>query len=197
MSRASLFNSPLLLGFEHFERALDRVNKGAADGYPPYNIEQTRRRRAAHHPRRRRLHDGRSDASRSRTISWSFAASRPTTRSASICIAASRRASSSAPSCSPRASRCAAPGSITACCISIWCARRSRRACAPCRSAVPRRPALPGTTGRNAEQDRIGGLRSEPIRLWAAPCSAGTTVLLFFCCRNSEWRPRGSFRAGD
>ena len=58
MSRVSLFNSPLLLGFEHFERALDRVNKGAADGYPPYNIEQTRRRRAAHHPRRRRLHDG-------------------------------------------------------------------------------------------------------------------------------------------
>jgi HSP20 family molecular chaperone IbpA len=40
MSRVSLFNSPLLLGFEHFERALDRVNKGAADGYPPYNIEQ-------------------------------------------------------------------------------------------------------------------------------------------------------------
>src|SRR5690349_16524976 len=26
MSRVSLFNSPLLLGFEHFERALDRVN---------------------------------------------------------------------------------------------------------------------------------------------------------------------------
>ena len=29
MTRVSLFNSPLLLGFEHFERALDRVNKGA------------------------------------------------------------------------------------------------------------------------------------------------------------------------
>jgi HSP20 family molecular chaperone IbpA len=40
MSRLSLFNSPLLLGFEHFERALDRVNKGSGDGYPPYNIEQ-------------------------------------------------------------------------------------------------------------------------------------------------------------
>ena len=40
MTRVSLFNSPLLLGFEHFERALDRVNRGAADGYPPYNIEQ-------------------------------------------------------------------------------------------------------------------------------------------------------------
>jgi HSP20 family molecular chaperone IbpA len=40
MSRLTLFNSPLLLGFEHFERALDRVNKISADGYPPYNIEQ-------------------------------------------------------------------------------------------------------------------------------------------------------------
>lgn len=40
MSRMSLFNSPLLLGFEHFERTLDRISKKAADGYPPYNIEQ-------------------------------------------------------------------------------------------------------------------------------------------------------------
>ena len=40
MSRLSLFNSPLLLGFEPFERALDRVNKISSDGYPPYNIEQ-------------------------------------------------------------------------------------------------------------------------------------------------------------
>jgi len=40
MPRLTLFNSPLLLGFEHFERALDRVNKASADGYPPYNIEQ-------------------------------------------------------------------------------------------------------------------------------------------------------------
>jgi HSP20 family molecular chaperone IbpA len=40
MSRLSLFSSPLLLGFDHFERALDRVNKGSSDGYPPDNIEQ-------------------------------------------------------------------------------------------------------------------------------------------------------------
>ena len=40
MSRLSLFNSPLLLGFDHFERALDRVSKVPADGYPPYNVEQ-------------------------------------------------------------------------------------------------------------------------------------------------------------
>lgn len=40
MSRLTLFNSPLLLGFDHFEQALERVSKAAADGYPPYNIEQ-------------------------------------------------------------------------------------------------------------------------------------------------------------
>ncbi|MEO9902561.1 Hsp20 family protein [Nisaea sp.] len=41
MSRMSVFNSPLLLGFDHFERTLDRIAKSTADGYPPYNIEQT------------------------------------------------------------------------------------------------------------------------------------------------------------
>lgn len=40
MARLSLFNSPLLLGFDHFERTLDRVSKMPAEGYPPYNIEQ-------------------------------------------------------------------------------------------------------------------------------------------------------------
>jgi HSP20 family molecular chaperone IbpA len=40
MSRLSLFGSPLLLGFDQFERALDRVSKATADGYPPYNVEQ-------------------------------------------------------------------------------------------------------------------------------------------------------------
>jgi HSP20 family molecular chaperone IbpA len=40
MSRLSLFNSPLLLGFDHFERAVDRIAKNAADSYPPYNVEQ-------------------------------------------------------------------------------------------------------------------------------------------------------------
>jgi len=41
MSRISAFNSPLLLGFENFERLLDRASKSSAEGYPPYNIEQT------------------------------------------------------------------------------------------------------------------------------------------------------------
>lgn len=40
MTRLSVFNSPLLLGFDHFERVLDRVAKSQAEGYPPYNIEQ-------------------------------------------------------------------------------------------------------------------------------------------------------------
>ncbi len=41
MSRLTVFNSPLLLGFDHFERVLDRVTKAQGDGYPPYNVEQT------------------------------------------------------------------------------------------------------------------------------------------------------------
>jgi len=40
MSRVSVFSSPLLLGFDEFERTLDRLSKKASDGYPPYNIEQ-------------------------------------------------------------------------------------------------------------------------------------------------------------
>jgi len=39
MSRLSLFNSPLMLGFDHFERTLERIAKNG-DGYPPYNIER-------------------------------------------------------------------------------------------------------------------------------------------------------------
>jgi len=34
-----MFNSPLLLGFDQFERTLDRLAK-SAEGYPPYNIEK-------------------------------------------------------------------------------------------------------------------------------------------------------------
>lgn len=33
-------SSPLLLGFEEIERLIERVGKGGADGYPPYNIER-------------------------------------------------------------------------------------------------------------------------------------------------------------
>ena len=40
MARVSAFSSPLLLGFDEIERALDRLSKGTGDGYPPYNIER-------------------------------------------------------------------------------------------------------------------------------------------------------------
>lgn len=40
MARMSLLSSPLLLGFDEIERLVDRLGKGAGDGYPPYNIER-------------------------------------------------------------------------------------------------------------------------------------------------------------
>ena len=43
MARIPSLSSPLLLGFDEIERALDRVAK-AADGYPPYNIERLARK---------------------------------------------------------------------------------------------------------------------------------------------------------
>ena len=39
-TRLSLFDSPLFLGFDHFEQTFDRLKKSAGEGYPPYNIEQ-------------------------------------------------------------------------------------------------------------------------------------------------------------
>ena len=40
MSRMSVFNSPFSLGFEQFERTIDRISKLSTETYPPYNIEQ-------------------------------------------------------------------------------------------------------------------------------------------------------------
>ncbi len=40
MTRMTSLTSPFLLGFDEFERALERVAKTASDGYPPYNIER-------------------------------------------------------------------------------------------------------------------------------------------------------------
>ncbi len=39
-TRLSVFDSPLFLGFDHFEKTFDRIRKSAGEGYPPYNIEQ-------------------------------------------------------------------------------------------------------------------------------------------------------------
>ena len=41
MTRPTGFSSPLLLGFDEIERALEHVSRAASDGYPPYNIERT------------------------------------------------------------------------------------------------------------------------------------------------------------
>jgi len=40
MVRMTALTSPLLLGFDDLERALDKVSKIGTDGYPPYNIER-------------------------------------------------------------------------------------------------------------------------------------------------------------
>jgi HSP20 family molecular chaperone IbpA len=40
MTRLSLFNNPLLLGFDQIERTLQSISKATGEGYPPYNIEQ-------------------------------------------------------------------------------------------------------------------------------------------------------------
>ncbi len=39
-TRPSMFDSPLLLGFDQFERTLERISKWSTEGYPPYNVEQ-------------------------------------------------------------------------------------------------------------------------------------------------------------
>ena len=40
MTRLTLFDSPLFLGFDEIEQTFDRLKKSATEGYPPYNIEQ-------------------------------------------------------------------------------------------------------------------------------------------------------------
>ncbi|MBL8589739.1 MAG: Hsp20 family protein [Methylobacteriaceae bacterium] len=53
MSRMTMLNSPFLLGFDEVERALERVTKAGADGYPPYNIERLAKTES--HPERIRI----------------------------------------------------------------------------------------------------------------------------------------------
>ena len=38
--RLTLFDSPMFLGFDHFEETVNRMRKSSGEGYPPYNIEQ-------------------------------------------------------------------------------------------------------------------------------------------------------------
>ncbi|HSF94737.1 MAG TPA: Hsp20 family protein [Thermohalobaculum sp.] len=40
MTRVSFASQPFMLGFEQFDKLVDRALKAGADGYPPFNIEQ-------------------------------------------------------------------------------------------------------------------------------------------------------------
>ena len=40
MNRPPLFDSPFLLGFDHTRMLIERAAKAAAEGYPPYNVEE-------------------------------------------------------------------------------------------------------------------------------------------------------------
>ena len=40
MNRPLLFDSPFLLGFDHTRALIERAAKAAAEGYPPYNVEE-------------------------------------------------------------------------------------------------------------------------------------------------------------
>ena len=41
MNRTVLFDSPFLLGFDHMRDLVDRAQRAASEGYPPYNVEET------------------------------------------------------------------------------------------------------------------------------------------------------------
>ncbi len=45
MNRGILFDSPFLLGFDHTRSLIERAAKAAAEGYPPYNVEEAGRGR--------------------------------------------------------------------------------------------------------------------------------------------------------
>jgi HSP20 family molecular chaperone IbpA len=40
MNRLSLSTNPLMLGFDHMDRLVERMVKQSGDSYPPFNIEQ-------------------------------------------------------------------------------------------------------------------------------------------------------------
>jgi HSP20 family molecular chaperone IbpA len=107
MTRLSLFNSPLLLGFEDLERAVERIAKASPDGYPPYNVEQ--------------LADNRL------RITLAVAGFRPEDLKVQVqdkqLTIQGKHASSSAASCSATAWRSPAPTSTMVCSTSIWSAR--------------------------------------------------------------------------
>lgn len=41
MTRLTLFDSPLFLGFDQFEKTVDRLRKAGADGYPLITLNKS------------------------------------------------------------------------------------------------------------------------------------------------------------
>jgi len=147
MARVSVFDSPLLLGFDHFERILDRVAKTSHDGYPPYNIEQT----GENALRITLAVAGFSMENLTVTIEDNQLIIRgrgmKTMRGGSICIGGSHPGNSSGASCWPKASRSRAPLSTMGCSISTWNANCRKRRRAPCRSTPEARKKPSASAG--------------------------------------------------
>ena len=111
MVRMTALTSPLLLGFDDLERALDKVSKTGTDGYPPYNIERIAANGAE--PEKLRItlavagfSDRTRSRSRSRRTNSRFAAGSRRTRRGNICIAASPPGNFSVAFCLPTVCRC-------------------------------------------------------------------------------------------
>src|ERR1700735_310502 len=119
MVRVTALASPLLLGFDDLERALDKVSKTGTDGYPPYNIERIAA--VGSDPEKLRItlavagfsHD-QIEVTVEETSSRSAAGSRGT-KHGSICIGASPPGSSSAAFFSRTGCRSRAPNSRKGC----------------------------------------------------------------------------------
>jgi HSP20 family molecular chaperone IbpA len=119
-TRAVLFDSPFLLGFDHTRALIERAAKAAGETYPPYNVEARGERGvritlavAGFSPDQLEV----TVEDRQLTVAGKRTApeGEPT---ASSCIAASPPAASCAASCWPTAWRSRPPAWSTACCTS-------------------------------------------------------------------------------
>ena len=108
MVRVTALTSPLLLGFDDLERALDKVSKAGSDGYPPYNIERIAANGGA--PEKLRITLAVAGFSQDQievTVEENqLLAGNRRTRRVNICIAASPHGSFSAAFCLPTGCKC-------------------------------------------------------------------------------------------
>ena len=127
MVRVAALSSPFLLGFDEIERALDKVTKAAADGYPPYNIERIAASDAEPEMLRITLGGGRLRPRPDRGDAGGEPAlirgRQQEDKTRNICIAGSPRGSSSVVFFSPTGWRSLARNLPTAFCRSIWSVR--------------------------------------------------------------------------